>query len=85
MDMHSLQASLKAIEHVCTPEKAHAQSGKKASQMSKAGAKWPSTGATTQAPKKVHFEKSCEMCKKHGVCILPALSKIAAGTRKMER
>jgi hypothetical protein len=24
IDMHSLQASLKAIEHVCTPEKAHA-------------------------------------------------------------
>jgi hypothetical protein len=26
MDMHSLQASLKAIEHVCTPKKAHSQS-----------------------------------------------------------
>jgi hypothetical protein len=31
MDMHSPQASLKAIECVCTPEKAHAPSGKKAS------------------------------------------------------
>jgi hypothetical protein len=30
MDILSLQASLEAIEHVCTPEKAHAPSGKKA-------------------------------------------------------
>jgi hypothetical protein len=66
MDMHSLQASLKAIQHVCTPEKAHAPSGKKASHKNKAGAKQPSTGATKQAHKKVHFEKSCKLCKKHG-------------------
>jgi hypothetical protein len=65
MDMRSLQA-LKAIEHICTPEKAHAPSGKKASHKNKAGAKWPSTGATKQAHKKVGFEKSCELCKKHG-------------------
>jgi hypothetical protein len=31
MGMHSLQASLEAIEHVCTLKKAHAQSGKKPS------------------------------------------------------
>ncbi len=66
MDMCSVQASLKAIEHVCMQEKAHAQSGKKASQKSKAGTKRPSTGATKQDPKKVHFEKSCKLCKKHG-------------------
>jgi hypothetical protein len=66
VDMHSLQASLKAIERVCTPEKAHAQSGKKASQKSKTGTKWPSTGATKQVPKKVHLDKSCKLCKKHG-------------------
>jgi hypothetical protein len=66
MDMHALQASLKAIERVCTPEKAHAPSGKKASHKNKAGAKWPSTGATKQAHKKVCFEKSCKLCKKHG-------------------
>ncbi len=36
MDMRSLQASLRAIERVCTPEKAHAQSGKKASHKNKA-------------------------------------------------
>jgi hypothetical protein len=47
---------------VCTQEKAHAQSGKKASQKSK----HPSTGATKQVPKKVCFEKSFELYKKYG-------------------
>ncbi len=51
---------------MCTPEKAHAQSGKKASHKNKAGAKQPSTGAMKQASKKVRFERSCELCKKHG-------------------
>jgi hypothetical protein len=66
MDMRSLQASLKGVECVCTPEKAHAQSGEKASHKNKTGAKRPSNGATKQAPKKVCFERSCELCKKHG-------------------
>ncbi len=66
MDMRSLQASLKAIERVCTPEKAHVPSGKKASHKNKAGAKRPSTGAIKQAQKKVRFKKSCELCKKYG-------------------
>jgi hypothetical protein len=35
MDMHSLQASLKAIECVCTPKKAHVQSSTKASHKKK--------------------------------------------------
>jgi hypothetical protein len=55
-----------AIERVCTPKKAYAPSGKKASHKNKAGAKRPSTGATKQAHKKVCFEKSCKLCKKHG-------------------
>jgi hypothetical protein len=46
MNMHSLQASLKAIERVCTPKKAHEPSSKKASHKKEAGAKQPSTGAT---------------------------------------
>ncbi len=66
MDMHSLQASLEAIKRVCTHEKAHAPSGKKASHKNKAGAKQPSNGATKQAHKKVRFKKSCELCKKYG-------------------
>jgi hypothetical protein len=66
MNMRSLQASLEAIECVCTPKKTHAQFGKKASHKNKAGAKRLSTGATKQAHKKVPFEKSCKLCKKHG-------------------
>ncbi len=66
MDMHSLQASLEAIKHVCTHEKTHAPSSKKASHKNKAGAKQPSNGATKQAHKKVHFKKSCKLCKKYG-------------------
>ncbi len=65
-DMHTLQASLKAIKRVCTNEEAHAPSGKKASHKNKAGAKRPSNGATKQAHKKVYFEKSCKLCKKYG-------------------
>ncbi len=66
MDMRYLQGSLEAIKRVCTPEKAHAQSGKKVSQKSKAGNKRPSTGATKQVSKKVRSKKSCKLCKKHG-------------------
>jgi hypothetical protein len=66
VDMRSLQVSLKTIEQVCTQDKAHAQSGKKVFQKNKAGTKRPSTGATKQVPKKVRFEKSCELCKKYG-------------------
>jgi hypothetical protein len=50
MDMHSLQASLKAIERVCNPEIFYVPSGKKASLKNKAGAKQPSNGA----PKQTH-------------------------------
>jgi hypothetical protein len=66
MDIRFLQASLKAIKCMGTQEKAHVQSGKKASQKSKTGTKRPSTGATKQVPKKVCFKKSCKLCKKHG-------------------
>ncbi len=64
--MHTLQASPKAIEHVCTHKKAHVPSSENTSHKKKAGAKRPSTGATMRVPKKVRFEKSCELCKKHG-------------------
>jgi hypothetical protein len=66
MDLRSLQAPLKAIKRGCAPEKTYAPSGKKASYKNKAGAKRPSNGATKQAHKKVCFEKSCKLCKKHG-------------------
>jgi hypothetical protein len=86
MDMHSLQASLKAIECVCTPKKAHAQSGMKASHKNKAGAKQPSTGAMKQAPKKVCLRGPESCARNMGTCILRMLlrmlPKIATGIRK---
>jgi hypothetical protein len=48
MDIRSLQASLKAIECVCTHKKAHAPSGEKASHKNKAGAKQLSNGVIRQ-------------------------------------
>jgi hypothetical protein len=66
MGMHTLLASLEAIERVFTHEKAPATSGEKASQKNEARAKRPNTGATLRVPKKVYFKKSCELCKKHG-------------------
>jgi hypothetical protein len=66
MDMHTLQASLEAIERICTHEKAHVPSGEKASHKNKTGTKQPSTGAAMWVPKKVRFEKSCKLCKKYG-------------------
>jgi hypothetical protein len=64
MDMCILLASLEAIERV-RHKKAPAPSGKKASQKNEAGTKRPNTGATLRVPKKVHFEKSCGLCKKY--------------------
>ncbi len=66
MDMRTLQTSLKAIERICPHKKAHVPSREKASHKNKEGAKWPSTGAMIWVPKKVCFEKFCELCKKHG-------------------
>ncbi len=34
--------------------------------MNKKGKKHPGTNSTAKAPKKVHFEKDCDLCKKHG-------------------
>ncbi len=66
MDMHLLLTSLEAIECVCTQEKANAHSGKKATIKSKMGTKQSSTRSMTRVPKKVRFEKHCNLCKKHG-------------------
>ncbi len=69
VDMRTLLTSVEAIERVCTHEKTHLPSGEKASHKNKAGAKRPSTRDTLRVPKKVRFEKSCELCKKHGARI----------------
>ncbi len=66
MDMRSLLISLEAIERICTYEKGKFESSKKFSHKSKKGKKCPGTKATIHAPKKVCFEKPCNLCKKHG-------------------
>ncbi len=66
MDMHSLLTSLEAIERVCTHEKAKPESSKKASCKGNKGKKQPGTKPTAGVPKKVRFEKHCNLCKKHG-------------------
>jgi hypothetical protein len=66
MDMRLLLTLLKAIKHVCTKEKGKTESSKKSSHKSKKGKKLPGTKATVRVPKKVCFEKHCNLCKKHG-------------------
>jgi hypothetical protein len=66
MDLHLLFTSLEAIERVCTHEKAKLESSKKASHKGEKGKKRPGTKSTARVPKKVCFEKHCNLCKKHG-------------------
>jgi hypothetical protein len=66
MDMHLLLASLEAIVHVCTYKKAKQESSEKASHKGEKGKKCPGTESMARVPKKVHFEKHCNLCKKHG-------------------
>jgi hypothetical protein len=82
MDMHSLQASLEAIEHVCTPEKAYAQSGKKASHNNKAGAKRPSTMPQSRLTRKSVLRGLASCARNMGARILRTLPKIAASSKK---
>jgi hypothetical protein len=42
------------------------ESSKKSSHKSEKGEKHPGTKATVRVPKKVHFKKHCNLCKKHG-------------------
>jgi hypothetical protein len=66
MDMRSLLISLEAIECVCTYEKCKSESSQKSSHKSKKGKKHPGSKATIRVPKKVRFEKHCDLCKNHG-------------------
>jgi hypothetical protein len=68
MDMRLLLTSLEVIEHVCTHEKDNPdhEKSKKTSFKSEKGKKHPGTSPTVWVPKKVRFEKHCNLCKKHG-------------------
>ncbi len=69
MDMRLLLTSLEAIERVCTYEKGKLDTFKKSDKSSnkgKKGKKRPGTNSMVWVPKKVRFEKHCDLCKKHG-------------------
>jgi hypothetical protein len=66
IDMHSLLTLLEAIKCVCTYKKGKSESFNKSSHKNKKGKKCPGTKTTVSVPKKVCFEKHCNLCKKHG-------------------
>ncbi len=69
MDMRLLLTLLEVIKHVCTYKKGKSDSHKKSEKSSNKGEKGkkrPGTEATVWVPKKVCFEKHCNLCKKHG-------------------
>ncbi len=66
MDMHLLLTSLETIKGICTYEKGKSKSSKKSSNKGKKGKKCPGTDSMARVPKKVHFEKHWDLCKKHG-------------------
>ncbi len=68
-DMRLLLTLLEAIERVCTYEKGKLntfEKSDKSSNKGEKGKKRPSTNSTVWVPKKVCFEKHCNLCKKHG-------------------
>jgi hypothetical protein len=72
MDMHLLLTSLEVIERACTHEKGKPdinEKSEKSSYKGEKGKKSPGTDSTVRVPKKVQFEKHCDLCKKHGVHI----------------
>ncbi len=66
MDMRSLLTLLEAIKRVCTYKKGRSESSEKSSHKREKGNKCPGTNSTVRVPKKVQFEKHCDLCKKHG-------------------
>jgi hypothetical protein len=69
MDMHSLLTLLEAIKRACTYEKGKLDSYEKSEKSSNKGEKGKKrlgTNSTARVPKKVRFEKNCDLCKKHG-------------------
>ncbi len=82
MDMHSLQASLKAIERVCTAEKAHAPSGKKAFTRTRQEPRGLVLEPRGRHTRKFILRSLASCARNMGVCILCTLLKIAASMRK---
>jgi hypothetical protein len=67
LDMRTLLTLLEAIECIRTHEKGKPdEKSDKSSFNGKKGKKRPGTDPTARVPKKVRFEKNCNLCKKHG-------------------
>jgi hypothetical protein len=66
MDMRLLLFLLEVIKHIYTYKKGKLESSKKSSNKGKKGKKHPGTYSMARVPKKVCFEKDCNLCKKHG-------------------
>ncbi len=66
MDMRLLLTLLEVIKRVCTYKKGKLKSFEKSSNKGNKGKKCPGTNSMARAPKKVRFEKHCNLCKKHG-------------------
>ncbi len=69
MDMRLLLTLMEAIERICTYEKGKLntfEKSDKSSNKGEKGKKCPGTNYTVRVPKKVHFEKHCNLGKKHG-------------------
>ncbi len=66
VDMHSLLLSLEAIKCLCTQEKSHAQSIKKASNKGEEGNKQPVAESKARVPKKAHIKKHHKLCNENG-------------------
>jgi hypothetical protein len=68
MDMCSLLTLLEAIKRLCTYKKGKLDSYEKSNKSSNKGEKGkkrPGTNSMARVPKKVRFEKHCNLCKKH--------------------
>jgi hypothetical protein len=69
MDMCLLLTLLEAIERVCTYERGKSDTFEKSDKSlnkDEKGKKHPDTDSLARVPKKVRFEKHCNLCKKHG-------------------
>jgi hypothetical protein len=64
--LRSLLKLLETIEGICTHENVKLESSEKASYKGEKGKKHPGTKSMARVPKKVHFEKHCNLCKKYG-------------------
>jgi hypothetical protein len=85
LDMRTLLTLLEAIECICTHEKGKPdEQSKKSFFNGKKGKERSGTDPTACIPKKVQFEKNCDLCKKHGAHLPLTRLVNVVSMRKME-